>query len=125
VVERLDQSLTQQGASLVVPVTRNKTPGELRSSQSVVTDRQFDLLRGYARDRMRRIAGGILSGQILPKPSRKDPGTSACTWCPYRDVCRFDPRAKDMAYRDREKRSSQENWEIIGKAMEKEGSTDA
>ena len=125
VVERLDQSLTQQGASLVVPVTRNKTPGELRSSQSVVTDRQFDLLRGYARDRMRRIADAILSGQILPKPSRKDPGTSACTWCPYRDVCRFDPRAKDMAYRDREKRSSQENWEIIGKAMEKEGSTDA
>ena len=120
VVERLDTEQTGAGPSLVVPVTRNKTPGELRESDHVVTDRQFDLLQRYARDRMRKIAGAILSGQIAPNPSRKDANSEACTWCPYRDVCRFDPRARGAAYRELEKRTNKESWEIIEAAVSRE-----
>jgi ATP-dependent helicase/nuclease subunit B len=116
VVDRLDRDRSP-GPSMVIPVTRNKNPEELRAGDHVITDRQFELLRSYARGKMRQIASSILTGQIAPNPSRTDARTQACTWCPYRDVCRFDPRQKGMAYREREKRSSQENWEIIESAF--------
>ncbi len=113
VVDRLDRTLDGQGTSLVVPVTKNKTPGSIRASSSIVTQEQIDLLRRYTRDRMRRISESILSGEIAPNPSRKDTATTACTWCPYRDVCRFDPHGKGMKYRERAGLTDQELWEEI------------
>ena len=117
VVERLDRGLSEPGPSLVIPVIRNKNPGELRASDNVITDRQFELLREYAKDRMRRAAASILSGQTAPNPSRMDTNTTSCTFCPYHDVCGFDPHGKGMRYRERAKRSSKENWEIIGNTV--------
>ena len=117
VVERLETAPWEAGTSKVIPVSRNMTRGELRASSSVVTDRQFELLRLYSRDRMRRIASSILSGKIAPNPSRKDAQITSCTWCPYRDVCRFDPRRRGTGYRERAKRSGKENWELIEQAV--------
>ncbi len=114
VVDRLDRTLdSAAGASLVVPVTKNKKSGGLRDSASIVTQEQIDLLRRYSRDKMRRISESILSGQIAPNPSRKDTASTACTWCPYKDVCRFDPHDKKMAYRERMKLTDAEKWELI------------
>ena len=129
VLERLESGPWEAGASGVIPVTRNKAPGELRAADNVITDRQFDLLRRYARDRMRKIASAILSGQIAPNPSRKRSGTTSCTWCPYRDVCGFDPHAQGAAYREREKRKADESWALIEETVSsqspEEGTDDA
>ena len=129
VLERLESGPWEAGASGVIPVTRNKAPGELRAADNVITDRQFDLLRRYARDRMRKIASAILSGQIAPNPSRKRSGTTSCTWCPYRDVCGFDPHAQGAAFREREKRKADESWALIEETVSsqspEEGTDDA
>ncbi len=114
---KLDKALDYQGTSIIVPAKRNKPPAGLSVTKSTVSPAQIDLLRSYAKDRMRKIAGAILSGQIAPSPSRKDSKTNACTWCPYKDVCRFDPHTKGSAFREREKRSDQEKWEIIKEAV--------
>ena len=111
-VLRMDRSLAGGASSLVIPVYRNKN-GELRSSENVISDRQFNLLRGYVRKRMRMTASSILAGEIAPNPAREDSRTTTCTGCPYRDVCRFDPHRKGMSYREKEKRSGKELWEII------------
>ena len=124
VLERLDTSPWEAGASLVIPVTRNSNPGDVRSSAGVVTDRQFNLLRSYSRDRMQRSAASILSGQIVPNPAMLDSNSTACTWCPYRDVCGFDPRRKGTGYREKAKRSAAESWEIIEQTVQ-EGVEDA
>ena len=109
---RMDRSLAGGGSSLVIPAYRNKS-GDLRSSDNVISDRQFGLLRSYVRERMRMIASSILAGEIAPNPSRRDSRTTTCTGCPYRDVCGFDPHRKGMSYREKEKRSGKEIWEII------------
>lgn len=113
VVERLDAALADGEASLVIPASKTKTSGHLSASNNVVTDEQFRLLRDYSKQRMRDIASAILEGKILPNPSWKNAQKSACTWCPYRDLCRFDPRGKGMAYRERVKRKPDEQWELI------------
>ena len=113
VIERLDNSPWEAGASKVIPIIKNRTPGEVRAADNVVTDRQFDLLRRYSEEQMKRIASDILSGRIAPNPSRKDSATTACSFCPYCDVCGFDPTRRGMAYREKEKRSRDRNWEII------------
>ena len=121
VISLLESGPWEAGASSVIPVTRNKTPGELSASDNVITDRQFDLLRRYARDRMKKIASAILSGQIAPNPSRKSSDITSCTWCPYRDVCRFDPHSPGAVFREREKRKSDESWSVIEEALNEQG----
>ncbi len=113
VIERLDAQPWAPGASKVIPVTKNKAQGEVRAAGHIISDRQFSLLRDYAAHRMREIASDILSGQTAPNPSRKDSNTTACTWCPYRDVCGFDPRSRGMAYREKAGRSPEKIWEVI------------
>ena len=113
VISLMESGPWEAGASSVIPVTRNKTPGELRASDHVITDRQFDLLRRYARDRMQKAASAILSGQIAPNPARKSSDITTCTWCPYRDVCGFDPHSPGAVFREREKRKADESWSVI------------
>ena len=130
VIDLLETGPWESGASSVIPVTRNKEPGELRASDHVITDRQFDLLRRYARDKMKKTASAILSGQIAPNPSRKSSEITSCTWCPYRDVCGFDPHSPGAAFREREKRKTDESWAVIEETVnehEKDptGGTDA
>lgn len=119
VVDRLDRTLQgAAGASLVIPITKNKTPGSYRASESIVTQDQLDLLRRYSRDRMRRISESILEGRIAPNPSRVNDRNNACTFCPYKDVCRFDPHSKNMSYRDRQDLTGQEKWDLIKQTVD-------
>ncbi len=123
VIDHLDRDLPQSKASLVIPVRKNKEPGSLRASRSIVDQEKIDLLRRYSRDRMRRISEAILAGEIAPNPSRKDERTSACTYCPYKDLCRFDPHSKTMSYRERTKLDDTQKWELIRKALDPQENT--
>lgn len=114
IIRRLDTGLS--GDSLVIPVKRNKN-GLLAASSSTVTGKQLDLMREASHEEMKDIAVRMLDGEIRPYPSR-DNNIAACDWCPYRDVCRFDPKKKGMLYHDLKKYSEDERWERIRRISE-------
>ena len=117
VIERLDKEPWVSGPSKVIPVTKNKAPGELNARSGALTDRQFGLLRAYAADRMKKTASAILSGKTAPNPSRKSSGVTSCGFCPYRDVCGFDPHEKGSGYREQINPGKDACWEIIESAV--------
>ncbi len=122
VVERLDMTLKGGERSIVIPAGINKSSGTLSASSSAAAPKQLELLRRYVRVRMREIARDILSGEIRPHPLRQSGGQNVCTWCPYKDVCRFDPHERSMCYREYEKHKDDELWEIIERTVSEKGS---
>lgn len=116
VVRRLDATLTPGDSSLVVPVkldSKGNPTNPAPQSKGLLNAEQIALLRGYVRDRMRRSAAAILSGEIAPHPARRSDQSIACGMCSFGDVCHFDPHEKGMEYALRESRGDAECWRII------------
>jgi len=69
-----------------LPVRRNKdgTPvGSLMSPQ------QMTLLRSFVNRKVGELADGIVSGEVLPNPSRRG-NQDGCRWCEFAAVCHLD-----------------------------------
>lgn len=66
---------------------------------------EFALMLSYVDFLLRDTGNAILSGDIRISPyrirSQKD--QNACAFCPYHDVCGFDPEIDGFAYRDIDK----------------------
>lgn len=90
VIDMLDHDLEGGGTSSVIPV-RMKKDGTPCASPRLFTDASYTQLRDGLWDVCIRLGQQILAGNITAQPfvSGQD---NACTWCPYRDVCGFDPR---------------------------------
>ncbi|WP_130837048.1 PD-(D/E)XK nuclease family protein [Lachnoclostridium sp. Marseille-P6806] len=89
VLDRLETN-REAGASELLPVSYLKN-GAARTSSRLFDEAGFENLAEAARAVMREMGRNILDGDIELKPYRN--GTeNACTWCPYRDACGFDPR---------------------------------
>lgn len=110
VVSRLDREIT--GKSDVIPVTLNKDGSLSKRGCSVATREQFELLEKYAVLKMKEQGEQILSGKIAPRPvSSKD--IDGCEYCPYREICEFDPRIPGYEHQEIEPLSTEEIWRRI------------
>ena len=78
---------TGGGYSPYLPVrfTKNGPSGD-----ALLSGRQFELLLSYAEDKAAHTICRILSGEADVSPARMG-GWTACDWCDYRAVCRFEP----------------------------------
>ena len=84
-----------------------------------VADRdQFALLKRYVFHVLAKLVDLIASGDVEPNPYSRGSAYSACTYCPYREVCHFATVSGGRNYKTM---SSQRFWEEIGKELGNHG----
>ena len=87
IVEKLDRYMGDK--SDVIPVEKKKD-GTFSARSSVMSREELQLVSGYVNGKIRKIGQEILNGHKEINPYEK--GISgACTYCPYKKVCGFDP----------------------------------
>ncbi|OUM90117.1 MAG: helicase-exonuclease AddAB subunit AddB [Bacillus thermozeamaize] len=96
VIRLMDQTL-ETGTSRIIPAGIKKD-GTFYSHSSVISREDFGHLRRFVRTEISRIGERLLSGENGIQPFRLREKT-ACTFCPYRPVCQFDPTLDGNAYR--------------------------
>ncbi len=99
VIAHLDRGL--DGKSDVIPVSL-KANGEIRSGAHAYSLEEYESLYAQIRDKVRELASNILNGDAAASPCRIERDQTACTWCPFKDVCVFDPRISGFAFRNEE-----------------------
>ncbi len=82
----------------LLPVTLTAT-GAIRKSRALLDRQQMSLLLEFTRVKIDALAASILSGEIDIRPVRKTASDTACRYCEYRPLCRFDPGAGDQYHR--------------------------
>ncbi len=73
----------------VIPVERKKD-GSYSSRSSVLSRQELETVSGYVSRKIAEIGREILAGRISLNPYEKG-SEEACTYCPYKKVCGFEP----------------------------------
>ena len=68
--------------------------GSVKGDHLTVSPDEFKYIESYAKLKMTELTKDMFDGHIVKDPVRSGTNT-ACSWCPYRDVCRFDPVNRD------------------------------
>lgn len=87
------------GRSEIVQIMRTKD-GELKGtgSERLFEPEEFDSFMEEVEGTVKDICKGIVTGEISPKPKKKNHQMNSCTYCQYRSICRFDTVFKDCRY---------------------------
>ncbi|MFD1361014.1 helicase-exonuclease AddAB subunit AddB [Lentibacillus salinarum] len=116
IVQLMDTSL-DSGRSQIVPAGVKKN-GELRSDSRIADQDTFSRLQDHIHHLMMQAGIDITSGGVHLNPFQHKQQT-ACTYCPFRSVCQFDPTLEDHHYR---KLTDMKDEEILEKLRQKEES---
>lgn len=87
IVTRLDRYM--QDKSTVIPVEKKKD-GSYSARSGVMSGEELQLVSNYVNHKIQSIGREILDGNVAVNPYAKG-SREACTYCPYRKVCGFDP----------------------------------
>ncbi len=93
--ELLDKS--QDKDSLVIPVSRKKD-GTFTAASGTYTLEEFRELTEIVDRQICLLAEAVLDGDAAAEPL-KNKNDTACTYCPYREVCGFDLKTPGYHYR--------------------------
>ena len=104
IVTKLDRFM--ENKSDVIPVEKKKD-GSFSARSSILSSEELKVVSDYVNHKVRDIGKEILDGQITLNPYEKG-NTQACTWCPYRKVCGFDPAVPGYARRELDDISKEE-----------------
>lgn len=93
--------------STIAPVSTNKN-GELKKTSKVATTEDFFALMNFTDKKLQNIRDEIMNGNIDVNPYRKTDAAAetACQYCPYHSICRFDVKIEGNNYRVLKKLSS-------------------
>lgn len=91
---------------------RLKKSGEPYKNSPVMSTQDFYYMGAYARKKAAEIGERIYKGEIHPRPYRNKKGT-ACDYCPFADVCGFDPKIPGYEYQNFQGMSVEEVLEKI------------
>jgi ATP-dependent helicase/nuclease subunit B len=77
-------------------ITQKEKQFGVYETSSLLTEEHFSAVLSFAENKLKEFAGRILAGEIDVKPYRfvKE---IACTYCPYKSLCRFDWQINDYA----------------------------
>lgn len=86
-----------EDASAVLPISRNKS-GELKkSANKLLSQKEMDTLLENVEDRIADLCRELREGSIAVEP-RKTKSITACTYCEYNGICKFDVRLDGCRY---------------------------
>ncbi|HBA63804.1 MAG TPA: helicase-exonuclease AddAB subunit AddB [Lachnospiraceae bacterium] len=95
VLRNLDREM--EGTSFVIPAGRKKD-GSLQKTSRTATTEEFRVLREYTRKKTDTMREQIEEGEIAITPYEMGTRT-ACDYCKFRHVCKFEPKLPGYAYR--------------------------
>ncbi|SHK51053.1 helicase-exonuclease AddAB subunit AddB [Hespellia stercorisuis] len=110
-LEHLERHLA--GASLVMPIGRNKDESLSRSSK-VLDNADFLLMSGYVQKKVAEIKDDITGGNVQAEPYELG-DKNGCSFCRYHDICGFDERIRGC---DRRRLAQYDKQEVLQKMKE-------
>lgn len=113
VLRSMDRGMGAKSDIIPVEIKKDGTPSARSSAASPL---QLQALRRNLQKTLQRTLREILQGDAQVRPARYKK-ESACTWCQYRDICRFDTTCGDMA-RILRPMEAADTWEAIVKGGE-------
>lgn len=114
-VRLMDNNLSEGSTSNIIAAGLKKEGG-FRSTSSIASKDEFDLLRNHVRSTFKKIGTDITDGIIDISPYKlKD--KMPCTFCEYKSVCQFDESLAENQYRILK---SEKNDDVL-KRMREEG----
>ncbi|MEA4892696.1 MAG: PD-(D/E)XK nuclease family protein [Peptococcaceae bacterium] len=105
------------GKSLFLPVSLLQS-GEFSSRSNLCSAEEFRLLGDYSRSLLRQAGKRLMAGDIRLSPYKAGRKESACTYCDYRAVCRFDPSISGHRYRNLLMEKDTEIWPLMRKEVD-------
>jgi ATP-dependent helicase/nuclease subunit B len=116
-VRLMDRSLRERnGHSQFIPVAL-KADGGFYKQSSVASEAKWERLRQYVRGMIRSIGNGIAEGRVDVRPIRLGPKL-ACTRCPYKPVCQFEPLFEGNDYMRLPRIEKEAVWQAIETAAQ-------
>ncbi|MDD6208288.1 MAG: exodeoxyribonuclease V subunit gamma [Clostridiales bacterium] len=97
--------------SLVYPV-ETKKDGNYSAYSQVADTKEFQMLSQYVNEKIQEFGREILSGEASVAPYCYK-GKTACDYCSYQGICRFDKKAGGNAYRNLAPLTRDEVWEKV------------
>lgn len=87
-------------SSVVAPFATDKD-GKLKKVSQAITTKDFDNIISYTQKNIAGMSKEIMDGKTEVNPYRKNDaeGKTACDYCGYRGICRFDVRIPGNNYR--------------------------
>ena len=78
-------------SSDVIPAATDKK-GQLKKASKTLQTKDFETLMQFTDKKLKEIHDAIQQGEISINPYRRNDasGETACQYCPYHSVCRFD-----------------------------------
>ncbi|MCL2559668.1 MAG: helicase-exonuclease AddAB subunit AddB [Turicibacter sp.] len=104
-----------RGASDIVPVTLKKDGAFAARGNRVLAAGDFDVLREFSNRKIEQSVSRMTEGSLAINPMRHK-GQSACDWCAYKAVCKFD--SAHNKYRSLPKMTADEALAKIKELME-------
>lgn len=110
VVKRLDRDIRRESDIMPVAVKNGMVDP---ARKSVASTRRFRDLAEYVDRNIGKYAAEIKAGEIAVHPVLYKRDSTACTYCPYHAVCKFDPRIEGFSYRNPDSMKPEEIWQKI------------
>lgn len=116
VVRAMDNNIGT--SSLVIPASIKKDDS-FSATSSVITEKDFDVLRDYVNKKMKELCEEMLSGKIDINPI-KNCNIAYCSYCEYSAICQFDTDISGNKYNSIKTRPKKEVWQDIKNKVENE-----
>jgi ATP-dependent helicase/nuclease subunit B len=100
-----------QGASKIIPVSLSNRG--IGSRSSTITEEAMNKTLDFVGEKARKLGAKIYKGHIHINPYSYE-GKTACDYCQFKSVCRFDPTNKPENFHEIKKRSMEDivsQWE--------------
>lgn len=118
VLEAMEHGITKDGEFLPIGYLKSGKVSAA-SLSSLASMEQLGKLSAHIRRILRNMGRELLRGGMDARPVRRGPAEDVCQWCPYRAVCRFDPKLGDRPHTIA-KIKPEEFWQSIDRALREE-----
>lgn len=113
VVRSMDKDMMDVSLVIHAKLKNEEVRSDSQKQEALIISRQqFDQLRDYVAQTIKRISLALINGDISIRPYRTDTVT-ACQYCEYRSICQFDPSQKGNEYNRIRKMKPEEAWLYI------------
>lgn len=106
-LHQMDQTLEPGQYSSLINVRLKKSGDFQKTNKLLSVDEMKQLLRRNE-DNFLNAGASIYQGRVDINPYRYDNQQKACTYCPFRSICQFDPLLKENQYRQLKKLDRQD-----------------
>ncbi len=105
-------------SSVVAPFSTDKN-GKLKKASQAITTKDFDRIISYTQKNIVDMGNEIMEGRTEASPYKKNDaeGKTACDYCGYKGICRFDARIPGNKYRVLDKLSDDD---VLAKIYQQE-----